>query len=343
MTVKAIQEKYTRMKWAYRWGILFAAMVAFRWVPGLAALWQRRVALPALAGLHRGSAGVPFPILEPLALGLLCLGLGRRGWRRLMGAAWVAASLLVFLWYPGYWAHTPEILPAPEAGPLEGLCYDLIDELAASPLRFSPPYEALGNAVKAARYPEWMRGLGIAGLFSPWTGEAIVDGGASPALLPFTCVHELTHLEGVADEGEANRAAYRACIQRGGMFADSARLWALRYALPLLREADGEAARRVVLHMDATLLALLPPLEPPKPRPVLRLLGIEGASGSYNALIHALAHHIVDPDALLNQNMAKDHLDDVGKLDAEVDDADVEGGEVNQRPAQGHGHDPGVT
>lgn len=277
------------MKWALRWAAVFAAMAAFRWAPGLAAMWQGRVALPVLAGLHRWSAGFAFPVLEPLALGALGLGLGRRGWRRLMGAALVAAGMLALLWYPGYWARVPDQLPSPEASRLEGLCDALIDSLAPSPLRFAPAEETLSAlSAKEARYPEWMRRAGIAGLFSPWTGEIIVDSGGSPALLPFTCIHELMHLRGIADEGEANIAAYRACLQRGGALADSARLWALRYALSQLRATDAEAVGRVTARMDNALRALVPPLEPAIPQPLFNLFGIGPATTSYPALVSYL-------------------------------------------------------
>ena len=49
-------------------------MAGTRWVPGLAAAWQGRVATPLLMLLHRLTARAAFPILEPLAVAGLCLG-----------------------------------------------------------------------------------------------------------------------------------------------------------------------------------------------------------------------------------------------------------------------------
>ena len=81
-----------------------------------------------------------------------------------------------------------------------------------------------------------------------------MDAGASAALIPFTAVHELMHLGGIADEGAANIAAWERCLAAGGPFADSARLWALRYALGQLNRADEGAWRRVRGNMKDPLM-----------------------------------------------------------------------------------------
>ena len=251
--------------------------------------WMAHAAAPALSALHRWTARLPFPLLEPLALGAL-LSLFRR--RRLWMTA-VIFSIYMLFWYPAYWMNPQGAYPEPEACQLEQQCLELIRALDASPLHFDSPYSQAGSVaglhtavVKPARYPEWMRAMGISGMFSPWTGEVIVDPGISPALLPFTCVHELEHLKGVADEGAANIAAYRDCVSHGGMFADSARLWALRYALPRLRALDAEAADRVALHMDARLTQCLGGTEwtPALPHPLARILGIARQTTDYPLL-----------------------------------------------------------
>ena len=147
-----------------------------------------------------------------------------------------------------------EAPPVPTPGQLEWLCGALIDALNASPLAFPEPAESLRLApaaaglpeavVKAARYPEWMRAASVSGLFVPLTGEALADATAPAPLIPFTAVHELMHLSGIADEGAANIAAWDRCLAAGGAFADSARLWALRYAMGLLYRVDEEAWQR---------------------------------------------------------------------------------------------------
>jgi len=61
------------------------------------------------------------------------------------------------------------------------------------------------------------------------------------------------HLAGVADEGEANIAAWESCQAAGGAFADSARLWALRYAMGMLCQEDPDAWRQAHEKMEGTL------------------------------------------------------------------------------------------
>ena len=132
-----------------------------------------------------------------------------------------------------------------------------------------------------------MRRLGVCGLFSPWTGEAVVDGELAPALLPFTAVHELMHLTGIADEGAANAAAYARCLAAGGPFADSARLWALRYAEVGLREADPRACRAAMERMNGRLRRAYIPLSGPRRSAaagLARLLGLADFTESYGEL-----------------------------------------------------------
>ena len=265
-----------------------AAMAGFRCLPGLAAAWQRAFALPLLQALHRVSAAIPFPVLEPLALllGAFCLN------RRLRAAALAfVVGMYALAWYPGYFAAP--VAPYEAPGDLEELCEDLTDALNASALAFESPCESAGAVAgmpwaraKPARYPEWMRGLGIGGLFAPWTGEALVDADAPPGYLPFTCVHELIHLQGVADEGAANIGAWRACMRRGGMYADSARLWALRYALARL---DAPARGRALERMSDDLRSVMTFGAPDRPSLCARLLGIAEPTRDYDALLGYIA------------------------------------------------------
>lgn len=229
-------------------------------------------ALPVMGALHRLTAGAALPVAEVLGMalagtGILTLvgaivravagdgGKALRRWAR--GGAWAALALggaLALLWVPAA-ARPADGPPAPEDGELAWLCGQLVDALNAAPLDFPPPTESLrlapeaanlpGRVVKAARYPEWMRLCRCSGLFVPLTGEALADATAPAALVPFTAVHELMHLAGIADEGAANIAAWDRCAAAGGAFADSARLWALRYALGMLRERDNAAWQAV--------------------------------------------------------------------------------------------------
>ena len=255
-----------------------------RILPILVRLWQRSLALPLLEGLHRLTAVFPIPLLELMLPAALASGLLRK---RLLPLLAGALGVYLLLWYPAYFA-APAPSPA-SARDAEPLCLCLVDALNASPLAFESPLPSAGDAagmpwarVKAAGRPGWMRALGIAGLFSPWTGEALVDADAPPGYLPFTCVHELMHLRGIADEGAANIAAWQACLSYGGMYADSARLWALRYAMARLSPA---ARDRVTRRMGNGLRGIALLSEPVAPGPAARMLGIARQVSDYDALV----------------------------------------------------------
>ena len=281
---------------------LAAFMAACRFIPGFARLWTSHIALPALTRLHGATASLPFPLMEPAAVILLAFTLRdlvglrfRRALRRML----LAAAGFALLWYPlCFDAPTPVSAADPAA--LEQLCLQTMDGLTGLPafpsledtLRDAPLAAGLPDArVKAVRWPEWMRAAGISGLFAPWTGEALVSPELPAALLPFTAVHELMHLQGIADEGSANLAAWERCMDRGGSFAASAQLWALRCAVSRLGEADPAAQARIMAVLPPTLRALMPAPTPPAPflTRLRRFLGIDGISTSYATLADQLA------------------------------------------------------
>ena len=191
---------------------------------------------------------------------------------------------------------------------LEALCLRLIGELNASTLRFTGGESALlqaveamnaafgaelgGNAVRFARYPEWMAALDLAGFYSPWTGEALVSPNLSAAALPFTACHELAHRLGIADEGVANIAAWIACRQSGGELADSAALWALRYAMAELRASDEAAWRHCAQEMRPALVRAFASMNgfSEMPGVARRRFFLRGAD-SYAALLPWLIEH----------------------------------------------------
>ncbi len=262
-------------------GLLAAYMLACRVSARFARMALDGLSLPVMRALHRLISRAPFPVVEPLALTLatihLCMLLigaaravaGRTSQplrRPLTHAARTAlllAGALALLWSPARAVVYDDVPPIPTTRQLEWLCGDLIDALNASDLAALAPEAALARApevagmpdcaVKAARYPEWMRAAGISGLYVPLTGEALADAGAPAPLVPFIAVHELMHLRGIADEGAANIAAWKECLSAGDAFADSARLWALRYAMELLRRADDTAWRRAGAKMNGAL------------------------------------------------------------------------------------------
>ena len=268
-------------KRAKRWKVIFpGALLVFVLLclisPGFATLILDRVSRPALLALNRLTARVPFPVSEPVTLTIGAIALAAliraalrlqiaplaRWLRGIAVTALAIAWVLALTWLPAM-LQPVEAPPAPDADQLEWLCKALIRHLNEASLAFPESAEALrlapeaaglpGCAAKAARYPEWMALNRISGMFVPPTGEALVDAGAPRALVPFTAVHELTHLAGVADEGSANIAAWERCLRAGDPFADSARLWALRYAMGQLSQADPDAWRRVRANMKDPL------------------------------------------------------------------------------------------
>ena len=284
------------------WAIPGLAALALRLSPALALAWARGVSRPLLRAMNRGTGRLPFPLAEPLALLLAAALLGasarrlRRGrWRDALRAFLLPALALLsayaLLWLPNGFSEAASRPVSPDPGRLEALCGALVDALNADAAEPPAPADALATApaaaglpgarAKAARYPEWMRAKRVAGLFVPWTGEVLVDGGAAPALIPYTAVHELMHLSGVADEGMANIAAWRRCMDAGGGFALSARLWALRYAAGLLAGADARAPERLEARMSPAALALWRASGGP--------IAPRSAGGSYHALVSWLS------------------------------------------------------
>jgi len=54
--------------------------------------------------------------------------------------------------------------------------------------------------------------MGVSGIYSPFTVEANIDGEMPGMEKPFTSCHELSHLRGYMNEGEANYIGWLACI-----------------------------------------------------------------------------------------------------------------------------------
>lgn len=290
-------------------GALF--VLACRAFPGLAEGWLLRGFAPVSAAIAPLVSRVAFPLAEIACVLLLAGGIwlavrSRRGACLLLAA--LALTYALF-WAPLYFVPAHFAVPAAvDARALEALCRELTDELNQRGA-FAMPEDMLERAgevaalaetpaavravPKYARYPEWMRGLSLAGIYVPWTFEALVNPLEAAPGQPFTAVHELMHLGGVADEGQANIYAYKACLRAGGAFAHSARLWALKYAMAALREVDAAAwnacAARLEPSVRADFVAIggfaLPATGDRGVATVfLRLGGIEEQAGNYDAL-----------------------------------------------------------
>ena len=87
--------------------------------------------------------------------------------------------------------------------------------------------------------------MGVSGIYSPFTVEANVNGEMPDMEKPFTSCHELSHLRGFMNEGEANYIGWLACIGSDDpAFRRSGWLIAWSYAgSALYRTAPDEYAR----------------------------------------------------------------------------------------------------
>lgn len=261
--------------------LLIGALFTFRLFPRLSRLWSECAIIPLNMQLHRLTGRVSFPVFEIfciLAAGfvilsgirVLCAFIVRRQccmlirwFRNTCILLFIPVAGYVFLWYPVYWSQDAVPSSVPTASQLTWLCEELISGLNRSELVFPEQDDIIlaaqdisgipGARIKSARYPEWMHLLHISGLFSPWTGEVIISPDTPISALPFTAVHELMHLKGIADEGTANYEAWKVCINADGIFRDSANLWILKYALEILSETKPDSIAPLLSQMDACL------------------------------------------------------------------------------------------
>ena len=81
--------------------------------------------------------------------------------------------------------------------------------------------------------------MGVTGIYSPFTVEANVNGEIPGMQKPFTACHELSHLRGFMNEGEANYIGWLACIHSDDeAFRRSGWIIAYSYAGNALYKAD---------------------------------------------------------------------------------------------------------
>ena len=284
---------------------LLCALV--RLLPDFAAHWSARLARPMLRRIASIGSKLPFSLMEWGLLVLipaLCIGfilhLNRRGMVHaivhLLRRIWILLMVLIYLiaalWVPLYFAEAPLRITATPAQ-LAASCRVLIDELSASPLDFSVPPDDL--PAKHPSLPFWMDALNLAGFASFLTGEALISPELPNAAVPFVAVHESMHTLGHADEGRTNLAAWAECLRRGGLYADSARLWALKDSLALLRRMDSDAWSAVRRELPPQLDRLLTQLGGETAPPgdgvlaVLAPLGLAESVQSYEILALYLA------------------------------------------------------
>lgn len=212
--------------------------------------WKNAVLLRLFPLLESLSDRIVFPLVEALGLlltSILWLGFVRRLLQgRPLHALFfllkrtlclLLGVLLLFLclWFPLYLQAPLPIKPA-SAAHLKASADELVQSLNKSDLDFSLLPDDL--PAKFTHFPALMEAFGAVGFYSFFTGEALLSPHLPACAVPFVAVHERVHGLGIADEGRCNRIAYEKCLRLGSVYADSAMLWALRYTLGALQEAD---------------------------------------------------------------------------------------------------------
>jgi hypothetical protein len=105
-------------------------------------------------------------------------------------------------------------VPRDEAGVCQAGGFDALAPRAVEAYRAlaaqNPVFDANPAPPKTLTFSELMSRVGLAGIYVPFTGEAIVNADTLDAHLPFSLCHEMAHRMGFAPEDEANYVAFLA-------------------------------------------------------------------------------------------------------------------------------------
>ncbi len=204
--------------------------------------WYSRAAFPKISEVFGFVAdSVPFAWLDVLLVLFIlyiCMSIRRRRWMPIVGA--VAFGYLIFFWSWGLNYHRLS-LPAKfsvdvdatsadamkafgsrigkelnslytEAGRSSYLEGKFRDEAASRVARVVETLD--GTHWRAARRVKisilanpWFRAAGIDGMFNPMVHEPIINNSVLDIERPFVIAHELAHVRGYPDEGDANFVA----------------------------------------------------------------------------------------------------------------------------------------
>lgn len=100
--------------------------------------------------------------------------------------------------------------------------------------------------------------MGVSGIYSPFTIEANVNGEMTDLEKPFTSCHELSHLRGYMNEGEANYIGWLACIGSSNTaFRRSGWLIAWIYAGSSLHRTDPDLFTSIYKELPDAAIAEL--------------------------------------------------------------------------------------
>ena len=128
-------------------------------------------------------------------------------------------------------------------------------------LTYERSYSVLGgdtSPVKKLGLSEMYTSMGIAGMTMPLTGEAAVNPEIPEISIPFTMCHEMAHRMCIAQERDANLAAFLTCEANSDpVFRYSAYFMAYRYCYSALLSDGTSTARAAAKTIQAGVDPLL--------------------------------------------------------------------------------------
>ena len=121
----------------------------------------------------------------------------------------------------------------------------LVPERSKEAVKSLFPNRIIGARPKFSKAGTVLKRFSAAGIFLPFTGEAVISPVEPDIALPFTACHELSHRLGFFHEGDANLTAFYACIlSEYPEFRYSGYLHALKYAYLRIPASDTEALEK---------------------------------------------------------------------------------------------------
>ena len=143
-------------------------------------------------------------------------------------------------------------VPRDATGHLDFAAFEELAETAANGfdnLTYKEHYAVFAGArepVKKLTWTQMYTSMGILGLTMPLTGEAAVNPNTPDSVMPFTMCHEMAHRICIANERDANMAAFLACRANDDVsFQYSAYFMAFRYCYSALASDPNSTARNV--------------------------------------------------------------------------------------------------
>jgi hypothetical protein len=271
---------------------------------------------------------VPFSFLDPLLAAMppfLVLDFWRRKWRWFFNAVSVLYLVFFFGWGLNYHrmpiesklaldnrgvdAREVKILGETAARQLNRLWKEahadseaqnpaaVADRASGAVRRFLAPVDGLdwdsAKRVKRVILMEpWFRAAGIAGMFNPFGHEPILTEGLLEVEFPFSAAHELAHVRGYPDEGDANFIAFAALATSRDRLLQYSAWLALQMYLPKPEPLDAgptEDISRIHLRVRHFEIPAVSATQSAALNTFLRANGVPEGIRSYNRLVAAAA------------------------------------------------------